>query len=184
MDETTDLVNRVKQGDQQAFGKLYDNYSGAIFGVISRIIPDKQIAEDVLQETFVRAWNKIHLYDSSKGRFYTWIYRLARNASINNLRKKRLENHSVDDGVYIEKGGVTGLNSDTIGLSELVMKLDKKYRDIFELIYFKGYTQQEVHEELDIPLGTVKTRLRRALLTLREQFDVIAFLLILNEIIF
>lgn len=166
------LVRRLKTGDQVAFAEMYDRYSGAINGVILRIVRDAEASQDVLQDTFVKVWKNIQSYDSTKGSFFTWMLNIARNASIDSLRKlkkeARAEIQNWDTAVGVE--GAVQQNINSIGLTALLDKLPDEQRLMIEYIYFNGYTQQEVADELGMPLGTVKTRTRLAMRELRKWF--------------
>jgi len=164
------LIKQIKAGDTKAFEEVYTDYSGAIFGVIMKMLNNPEASADVLQDVFVKAWRKIDSYDPKKGRFYTWLYRIARNTTINHIRAKKPENLIGDIGVYDSRIGTQKLNEDTLDLKGKVAKLDTKYRQVVELIYFKGFTQKEAHQQLDIPIGTVKTRLRKAIQTLNSLY--------------
>ncbi|HNP20664.1 MAG TPA: sigma-70 family RNA polymerase sigma factor [Panacibacter sp.] len=166
-----ELVSLLKERQQPVFSYLYDNYSGALFSVINAIIPDKDTAGDVLQEVFVKIWKQSATYDATKGRLFTWMMNIARNASIDMLRSKNYQhnaqNRELTGNVY-EQVGTTVTNIDQIGLRKLVHTLKSEQKVLVELSYFEGYTQDEISKMLNIPLGTVKTRLRAALLQLRE----------------
>ena len=167
-----ELVALLIQHNDQAFGYLYDNYSPALFGIISQIIPDKEMASDVLQDVFVNIWKKIDSYDASKGRLFTWILNIARNAAIDKIRSR-----SYQDGLknqpLTETVNSTGENHvvnpqvNDIGLKKVVNKLKEEYRTLIDLSYFQGFTHEEISKLLNIPLGTVKTRIRTALTQLR-----------------
>jgi len=163
MDKTSYLVRQMKNGDKQAFAELYNDYSGAIYGVIIKMIKDEGLANDLLQEVFIKVWQKIGQYNEDKGRFYTWVYRIARNTTINKIRSSKPENHTGDFSVYEHRLNTENLHIDALDLRGKVGSLDQKYKEVVELIYFQGYTHQQVHDLLDIPMGTIKTRLRRAL---------------------
>ena len=167
----TELVALLKQRQQNAFGYLYDHYSGALYNVILAIVSDRELASDVLQEVFIKIWKQAESYDATKGRLFTWMMNIARNASIDLLRSKSYQNsrqnRELSETVY-DSAGVTATNIDLIGLRKLVHSMKEEYKVLVELSYFKGYTQDEISKMLDIPLGTVKTRLRGALLQLRE----------------
>jgi len=167
----TELVALLKQRQQNAFGYLYDHYSGALYNVILAIISDRELASDVLQEVFIKIWKQAESYDATKGRLFTWMMNIARNASIDLLRSKSYQNsrqnRELSETVY-DSAGVTATNIDLIGLRKLVHSMKEEYKVLVELSYFKGFTQDEISKMLDIPLGTVKTRLRGALLQLRE----------------
>jgi len=172
-----ELVERLRQRDRTALALLYDRYSGALFGVISKVIRTDETAEDVLQETFVKIWNSFPTYDASKGKLFTWMLNIARNLAIDKVRSKGFKNskknQNLDDVVHVvDEQQSIGFNPELIGLKELVEKLEPEYYKLVDLIYFKGYTHVEAAEELEMPLGTVKTRLRAAISMLRRHFDV------------
>ena len=164
----------MKDRDNQAFGFLYDNYAGALYSIIKQIITDNpELASDVLQEVFINIWRKIETYDQTKGRLFTWMLNIARNASIDTLRSKSYQNaqknQELPDNVYKSVASqTTQMNVDNIGLKKVLEKLKPEHRILVELAYFKGFTHEEIAEIMSIPLGTVKTRIRNALLQLRE----------------
>jgi RNA polymerase sigma-70 factor, ECF subfamily len=166
-----DLVLFLKQREQSAFSYLYDHYSSALYSIILSVLPDKELANDVLQEVFVKIWRQIESYDATKGRLFTWMMNIARNASIDLLRskgyQKAQQNRELTEAVYEKSGGIT-ININQIGLRKLVHSLKEEYKVLIELSYFQGFTQDEISKTLNMPLGTVKTRLRSALLQLRE----------------
>ncbi len=140
-----------------------------MYSVIKQIVGDAEVSNDVLQETFVNIWRKIDLYDESKGRLFTWMLNIARNAAIDKTRSKGFQQSSkvqpmVDsDGAYPSvKPGV-----DDYGLKKVLLKLKDEQRLLIDLSFFQGYTHEQISKALDIPLGTVKTRIRSALLQLR-----------------
>lgn len=167
-----ELVARLKDRDNTAFAYLYDHYSGALHNIILQIVSDAELASDVLQEVFVNIWRKIDLYDAAKGRLFTWMLNIARNASIDTLRSKNYQNsrknQSIEDNVDVLRAGdTTQIGIDTIGLRKVLEKLKGEQRTLIELAYFKGYTHEEIAQMENIPLGTVKTRIRNALIQLR-----------------
>jgi RNA polymerase sigma factor (sigma-70 family) len=167
----SELVLLLKQRSQQVFSYLYDNYSGALHSIIQNIVNDEELSNDVLQEVFVKIWKQIDSYDSSKGRLFTWMLNIARNASIDTIRSKGYQNsrqnRELTEDVY-SSGGSSEMKTEHIGLRKLVHSLKEEYKVLVELSYFQGYTQDEIANMLGIPLGTVKTRLRTALIQLRE----------------
>jgi RNA polymerase sigma factor (sigma-70 family) len=169
-----ELVAALKDRDNQAFGFLYDNYSGALYSIIRQIITDNgELAGDVLQEVFINIWRKIESYDQTKGRLFTWMLNIARNASIDTLRSKSYQNaqknQELPENVYKGASNQTTHQSiDNIGLKKLLEKLKPDHRVLVDLAYFKGFTHEEIAELMTIPLGTVKTRIRNALSQLRE----------------
>lgn len=169
-----ELVLALKERNNQAFAYLYDNYAGALYSIIKQIITDNnELASDVLQEVFINIWRKIESYDQTKGRLFTWMLNIARNASIDTLRSKGYQNarknQELPENVYkAASNQTTQQNVDNIGLKKLLEKLKPEHRVLVELAYFKGFTHEEIAEMMTIPLGTVKTRIRNALLQLRE----------------
>lgn len=171
-----ELIAALKERNDQAYSYLYDNYSGALYSIIKQIIIDNsELAGDVLQEVFINIWRKIETYDQTKGRLFTWMLNIARNASIDTLRSKSYQNsqknQELPDNVY--KGTnpnhqITQMNVDNLGLKKVLEKLKAEHRVLVELAYLKGFTHEEIAEMQGIPLGTVKTRIRTALLQLRE----------------
>jgi RNA polymerase sigma factor (sigma-70 family) len=168
-----ELVLLLRDRNNQAFSYLYDNYSGALYSIILQIIQENELASDVLQEVFINIWRKIESYDATKGRLFTWMLNIARNASIDTLRSKSYQNskknQELPDNVHSGSSGqITQMNVDNIGLKKTLEKLKPEHRILIELAYFKGYTHEEIAEIEGIPLGTVKTRIRNSLLQLRE----------------
>ncbi|SMG34023.1 RNA polymerase sigma-70 factor, ECF subfamily [Marivirga sericea] len=138
-----------------------------------RIVKSDEVAQEVLHDVFIKAWKNIHAYNAEKGRLYTWLVNISRNASIDKLRSKEIKKtgktDSVSDNVHtIDNANSTELSIDGIGLEKVLDKLSGELRFVIDQMYFKGYTQTEIAEEFDIPLGTVKTRARTAMRTLRE----------------
>jgi RNA polymerase sigma factor (sigma-70 family) len=174
-DFESELVRGLKVGEQKALENLYKLYSGSLMGIIFRIVKTEEIAEDILQETFIKIWKSIGQYESTKGRLFTWMARLARNAAIDQLRSRSqinsLKNNSLDGiSIEVDRSHHVSYNPEVIGVKQLTEFLTPAQKQILELIYFEGFTQAEVAEELHIPIGTVKTRIRLAMLTLRKCF--------------
>ncbi len=167
------VVDRLLRHEKEAFEQLYDDYSAAIYGLTLKILKDEALAEDALQETFVRIWRKIQTYDPSKGRLFTWMLNIARNISIDMLRaresRKVSQTTSLQQHSFDAKGPSTTIQVEHIGLREIVDGLPAEQKQVIDLIYFLGYTQAEVAEEFGIPLGTVKSRVRLAMNHLRAK---------------
>lgn len=182
--EIEELVSRLQNGDELALSALYDKYNGSLYGLVLKIVKDDGLAQDILQDCFVNIWKKANTYSPSKGSFFTWMLNICRNKSIDALRKLERErtgkNQIADSSVYMSNGLDT--NIDTIGLKDLIEKLPAEQQLILEFLYFRGYTQQEVSDELDIPLGTVKTRARLAVKELKNNFSLLILLWILKNI--
>lgn len=155
---------------------LYDQYSAALLGVILRVVRSRELAHDLLQDTFVKIWKKGTSYDPAKGSFYTWMLNIARNTALDVVRSAphrfRTKIQELDNPVSEYSGMQHELNVDHIGLDKVIAALDEKHRLVIDLVYFEGYTHQEVHDATGIPLGTVKTRLRLALKSLRQHMGI------------
>jgi len=166
-----ELTAALKAKDEQAFSYLYDHYSGSLYSIILQIVKSPEVANDILQEVFISIWRKIESYDPVKGRLFTWMLNISRNASIDMLRSKNYQNsqknQEITDNVY-GSNQVSQTSIDSIGLSKFLGKLRPEQRVLIELAYFKGYTHDEIAQIEEIPLGTVKTRIRSALLQLRD----------------
>jgi len=170
------LVASLKQGDKAAFNYLYENYSAVLYGNIFRVICDESTAQDVLQETFIKIWNNIGKYDAMKGRIYTWMMNIARNTAIDKLRSKgeimKGKIQTGEDVVFnVQNSKSAEQQTDTIGLRKMVTSLKPEHYCIVDLAYYKGYTLDEISKALDVPLGTVKTRMRAAIQQLRQYFS-------------
>jgi RNA polymerase sigma-70 factor (ECF subfamily) len=167
------LVAQLQAGDKKAFEYLYDSYSAALLGIAMRVLNSNQpLAEDAIQESFVKIWKNINNYDTHKGTIFTWMLNIVRNTSIDKLRSlnaKPIQNSLSDVSVIDVKSNLE-LNTDAIGLQEIIQKLKPEYQEIINLAYFKGYTQEEMAVMLNTPLGTIKTRNRSALQQLRNIF--------------
>lgn len=171
----SDLVKSLQLGDEKAFGVLYEKYSALLFGILYRIVNDHREVEHLLQDCFVKIWQNIGKYDSSKGRLATWLINIARNQAIDFTRSKyfnqKQKNQPIENFVHaVGTEHSTRTHIDVIGLVQLVQKLPATSRQIIEWLYFEGYTQQEISDTFDIPLGTVKSRTRLAISTLRSFF--------------
>lgn len=172
-----ELVFLLKNKDQKGFNILYNNYSGALFGVINKIVQSDDDANDLLQDTFLKIWRNIDNYDSSKGSIFTWMMNIARNLSIDRVRsadfRDSSQNISMEQNIIyqVDSEHQTVMDVDSIGLRKVVDNLKPEYRQLIELVYYKGYTQAEVSEEYGIPLGTVKTRIKAAVGSLRAMLS-------------
>lgn len=171
--EQEELIKELLKKDDKSFTLLYDNYSKSLYGVIYNLIRNTEEAEDVLQEVFVKIWKNIDSYNESKGRLYTWMLNIARNTAIDKLRSKNFNNSqknlSSDNFVHVlEDSSRTTSRIDAIGIKEFIMKLKPKCVQIIDLLFFQGYTQQEASDELEMPLGTVKTNNRNCMNELRK----------------
>ncbi|MEL6812813.1 MAG: RNA polymerase sigma factor [Bacteroidota bacterium] len=173
MKQPNDLILAMQQGNHAAFSKLYEMYSRAILGVILTIVRDSELAEEILQDVFVKVWNKAGSYNIEKGRFYTWLLNIARNTAIDATRSKAFKNTSknltTENFVDILAGHDNlSRKTDAIGIQRFVDALQPVCVKIIDLLYFKGFTQAEASEALETPLGTIKTRARNCIKELRK----------------
>lgn len=177
--QTDHRENEMKEcllgNSDRHFSKLYDNYSAALFSLILKWISDIEAAENLLQDVFIKAWRSRDLYDASKGKIFTWMYNITRNICIDHLRSKAYKKSKVsvlsDDISGLMPGfSNSSMSPDTIGLRKLVDSLRHEEKEVIELMYFKGFTQKEIAMLMNTPLGTVKTRMSRAIKNLRYYF--------------
>ena len=167
------IIQLLQRKDQYALNLLYENYSDSLYGAILKVTRNEAIAEDALQETFIKVWKNAEKYDPSKAKLFTWLFRIARNTAIDKLRSFNNKFHKevqIDkSNVYILPG--TSLNQDVLDIKEHVGRLEKKYQIVLNALFFEGMTQQEASDELEIPLGTVKSRLKIGLRELKKVYD-------------
>jgi RNA polymerase sigma-70 factor (ECF subfamily) len=171
-----ELVLALRQREKVAIEALYDMYSSSLFGVIVRIVNDNAVAEDILQDTFVKIWNSFSSYSTEKGRLFTWMVNIARNLAIDKIRSKDFKNQGKNQDIennvaFIDEQRNAVYKPELLGVKELVEGLKPEQKSILDLVYFKGYTHVEAADELGVPLGTVKTRLRMAIIQLRKYFN-------------
>lgn len=152
---------------------IYTHYGKALHGVVLGIIKNEQYAEDVLQEAFVKIWNAASTYDAKKSRLFTWMLSICRNTALDKMRSKgfKAEKEIQSDESYVsDREGEHSTNPDTIGVSEMANVLPENEKELIDLIYFQGFSHRAAADETALPLGTVKTRIRKALQTLRHRF--------------
>ena len=166
------LLSLLIGRDEKGFNYLYKNYSGALYGVIFRIVRYEEEANEVLQDVFVKIWNSIESFDQKKASLYTWMLNIARNSAIDRLKSKSfqndLKNQSIPDFVNNHVGLSLEQKHDFQEVQTGVNNLRDEYKILINKAYFGGFTQEEISEELGIPLGTVKTRTRAALQELKN----------------
>ena len=171
-----ELVLALRHREKIAVETLYDMYSSSLYGVIVRIVIDTAVAEDVLQDTFVKIWNSFHSYSAEKGRLFTWMVNIARNLAIDKIRSKDFKNQHKNQEIEntvnaIDEQNNTVYKPELMGVKDLVETLRPEQKSIIDLVYFKGYTHVEAADELGVPLGTIKTRLRMGIQQLRKHFN-------------
>ena len=167
------IIQLLQRRDNYALNLLYENYSDSLYGAILKVTKNEEVAEDALQETFIKVWKNAHKYDPKKAKLFTWLFRIARNTAIDKLRSFNNRFHKevqIDkSNVYILPGAK--LNQDVLDIKEHVARLEEKYQIVLNALFFEGMTQQEASEELEIPLGTVKSRLKIGLRELKKVYD-------------
>lgn len=164
----------LQQRNEKAFSYLYDNYSGALLGIVNAIVTDKETANDVLQNVFINIWRRIESYDPSKGRLFTWMLNIARNAAIDEVRSKGHNNSQKNIPLPESNeiaGAVTVTDITDVGLKKVLGNLKGELRVLVDMSYFQGFTHEEISKALNLPLGTVKTRIRTALIQLRTMIQ-------------
>ncbi len=176
-----DLIGRASNGDARALEVLYDRYSGVVFSFSLRLVQDRQLAEELLQEVFFRAWQQGGAYSSQRGTFVTWLLSITHNMAIDEIRKRRRRPQKADSeepeqvlaavadtsaGSNVEEEVWLGSLRDTVAVA--LKTLPPAQREAIEMAYFQGLTQREIAEALGEPLGTIKTRMRLGLQKLRE----------------
>lgn len=177
LSETIELIRKIALGNREAFGKFYQQFSGLVYSTALRILADPVDAEDVAQEVFVMLWEKAPMYSSSRGKPLTWVITMTRNKSIDRLRSLT-RRHRLYDEAKLEMGDddtyqvepFADLENSEKGqiVRSAVLKLNQQQREVIEMAYFNGLTQLEIAERISEPLGTVKARIRRGMLRLRE----------------
>jgi RNA polymerase sigma-70 factor, ECF subfamily len=166
------LMGRIERRDESALEALYDRYAGMLSSVLNRILRDTRAAEEILQDIFYQLWRTASQFDPSRGSLPGWLLVIARNRAISHLRKKNpAEGEELQENLIILPFNVEGAvaQKQLLGLVQRALEtLPKEQRDAVELAYFEGLTHSEIAERTGDPLGTVKTRLRSALETLKR----------------
>ncbi|SDF44137.1 RNA polymerase sigma-70 factor, ECF subfamily [Mucilaginibacter pineti] len=168
----SELILAIKNKSARGAKILYDKYSHTLFYNINRIVKSRTVAEDILQQTFIKIWDSFHQYDQQKGRLYTWMINIARNLCFDELRKKHYQYLVLSDNMqssasYFERNHHEIINTDLCDIGKFLNQLRKIDAKVMYLIYIKGYTHVEVAENLNIPLGTVKTRIANSIKLLK-----------------
>jgi RNA polymerase sigma factor (sigma-70 family) len=170
--EDQEMIALLIKKDKSVITLLYERYAGALYGVICNLISNEEVAKETLQDVFIKIWNNGDKYEPAKGRLFTWMVQLTRNVAIDTLRssqfKKNNRTETLPNSVYNSATLSEEQKTQDPALRRIVNRLDEQNRRIIELLYFSDYTQKEVSEELDIPLGTVKSKVRKAISQLRE----------------
>jgi RNA polymerase sigma-70 factor (ECF subfamily) len=179
-----ELIGRIALKEEKALSELYDRYSKLLFSVIFRIVKNREDAEEILHTVFLQIWDKAGLFDLNKGNLYSWLITLARNKGIDKIRSRNFREqynrtglNKADEMELEKKYGlehnmdllqIFDSNERALIISKALNELPSEQKKVIELAYFEGLTQTEMSEALNIPLGTVKTRTRQALIKLED----------------
>ena len=169
------LIERIAARDASAVGELYDRHNRLLYGLITRILRDRSEADEVLQEVFVAVWNRASTYDAAAGSLTGWLVGIARNRAIDRLRANTTRRRALE-AVTPERPATEPANPETDAwlaeqrraVVQALEAIPRDQRDLIEEAYYLGLTQSELAERHQLPLGTVKTRIRSGLLTLRQ----------------
>lgn len=167
------LISAIRSGDENAMAQLYDRYSPIVYSVALRVLGDTAAAEDILQEVFMQLWRNPGLFDSTRGNLGAWLAVITRNRSIDALRKRRPESDIADVLVSVEPD-LAGEAERARAMEKVRSALGKMppvQRTALEMAYFEGLTHTEIASKTGEPLGTIKTRIRAGLQTLRKAFE-------------
>lgn len=180
------IVELLQERNEKAISLLYEHYGDTLLGVANKVVRDEELAQDVLQESFVKIWKKSDSYDVSKAKLFTWLFRITRNTAIDKLRSV---NTKTDKEIQIDVSDVYNLGVDTtrpefMDVRENLDKIEHKYQIVLDALFFQGMTQQEASDELDIPLGTIKSRLKIGLRELRKIYGPTMILILAVNLIF
>jgi RNA polymerase sigma-70 factor (ECF subfamily) len=172
-DSDEGLIRRILIGDEVALGLLYDRYGGRVYSLAKYLLQDSGAAEEVLQDIFHQLWRNAASFDSARGALGAWLLMMARNRSIDRLRRRSLPMVEVAattlPGSVLDIENFTARNQMAERIREALHTLPEAQRQAMELAYFEGLTQSEIAKRTGEPLGTVKTRLRTALASLKAE---------------
>ena len=173
------IVELLHEGNDKAISLLYEHYGDTLYGVAFKVVRNEEVAQDVLQESFVKIWNKAHTYDPAKAKLFTWLFRITRNTAIDKIRSL---SNKTDKEIQLDVSDVYNVGKEDIRpeLMDMKKQLDRiedKYRIVLEALFFEGMTQQEASDELGIPLGTIKSRLKIGLRELKKIYGAASLLL-------
>ncbi len=176
------IVELLQERNEKAISLLYEHYGNTLYGVAYKVVRDEELAQDVLQESFVKIWKKSDSYDATKAKLFTWLFRITRNTAIDKLRsvKTKSDKEIQIDVSDVYNLGVNSINPETMDIRENLGRIEGKYQIVLDALFFQGMTQQEASDELDIPLGTIKSRLKIGLRELKKIYGasmLVAFVL-------
>lgn len=175
------IISLLREKDEKAMSLLYDNYANTLYGVAYKVVKNQELAEDVLQESFIKIWKKSDSYDPAKAKLFTWLFRITRNTAIDKLRSigTKTSKEIQIDVSNVFNVGKNAIKPELIDVADHLDKIEPKYKVVLEALFFKGLTQQEASEALDIPLGTIKSRLKIGLREMRKIYGSTAIILLI-----
>ena len=172
------LLQRIALGDRESFEALYDRFSGVLFSTAYRVLHDQHAAEDTLQEVFIQIWEKASFYDPARGKPLTWAVTLTRHKAIDRLRSTQRRSRLQDDAQRDSETArqlddrnsidVVASGETTVLVRAAIQKLPKDQRNAIELAFYSSLTQSEIAHRLSEPIGTIKARIRRGMIKLRD----------------
>ncbi len=175
--DDSELILRLKRREPDAMNEVYERFGKVAFAVVVRIVKDKAIAEDLVQETFLKIWNRVQGFDNARGTLGPWVLAIARNRAIDYIRSTdaRLAQSSCDLEALERPKFFTNIETEYYNVDRIrairvaLEKLSERQRQVLEMAYFEGLSQTEMAAKLEQPLGTVKTWVRGALQLLRKE---------------
>ena len=166
------IIRFLEDRDKDAIRLIFDHYGPVMLNIIKRVVKEHALAQDVLQESLIKVWKNAGAFNAEKGSLFTWLTRICRNAAIDKTRTKDFKQTETSkngvDLVSISDTPVQDNELEQLYMRQLIDQLPDKQRNLIDLAYFQGYTQKEISENLEMPLGTVKTRIRLAIKHLRS----------------
>jgi RNA polymerase sigma-70 factor (ECF subfamily) len=177
--DTATLVRMIKSKSEKGFTILYDNYCGALYGIVMKFVRRTDVADELLQDVFLKIWKHIDGFDSAKGTFFTWMLNIARNQSIDYLRSSGYRQqllHVNNDlfSLHMDYISAKALNTNEVEFKDIkskALQLDPKYAEVIDMIFFYGCSHEQTALILKLPLGTVKTRARKGLGMLKTLYQ-------------
>jgi len=179
------IVELLQERNEKAISLLYEHYGDTLYGVAFKVVRNADLAEDVVQESFIKIWKKSDSYDSTKAKLFTWLFRITRNTAIDKLRSI---SNKADKEIQIDVSdvynlGVNHITPELIDIRDNLDKIEEKYQIVLDALFFQGMTQQEASDELNIPLGTIKSRLKIGLRELKKIYSSPTLILLAIKIV-
>lgn len=166
-----EIISKIKGRQEDGLRLLYANYSDVLFGMAFRILNSEPFAEDALQQSFMKIWSSIDSFDSKKSTLFTWMAKIVKNTAIDISRLKSFQKETKTETIdpIVHKTDTEYIDTDKIDVKSLLDGIDEKYSIVLDYLYLQGYSQSELSKKLDLPLGTIKTRSKKAIDLLREK---------------